>query len=538
MILSLETVFYACIYGDFKNVIYHQQSSYYSKPNTINMYTYLTFVLAKEMSYLNLITIVIFALLQGCGGMDIKDVNEPSITPQFSLHEWPYDEYWTGVEFNKSKIGYSHLRIGVDDKRPGTYLINSETSLHFHFLTTDKKVTLKSRDWVNPDLTINGFVYDYNLDGNQMKLYGVVRNNVLTVTIDSSAGRITESHPLSSPLYPTSVINLYPSLHGLKLNATYEYMVYDGESQLLTSLHQDITHYEASDSFKGGAYKINTSMQGQIITTWINANAEPLLELSMDGVFIASLESERKAKDFLTQAALNKEDTLLDFSLVETDQILNMPRQTSLLELELSGAEAMQNFPTDLRQQCSAVDNIMRCRIGGSQFPVETQDMNMNYLSSSMAIPTQHATIRNISNLVTLEANTDSQKVEALLGWIKTHIKPELTDVFSALDVLKQRKAECQGFSLLFASFARAAGIPTRVVNGIVYSEQHPGFLYHTWVESQIDGQWQAIDPILGQLHADATHIKLVEGDNLADLTPLLAVIGKLSAKIVEVKSE
>jgi hypothetical protein len=490
------------------------------------------------MSYLKFFTLVIFILLTGCSQMYLKNVDKPLVSPQFSLHEWPYEEFWTGIEFNNSKIGYSHLRIGLDEKRPGTFLINSEASLHFHFLTTDKKVNLISRDWVNPDLTINGFVYDYNLDGNQMKLYGVVRNNVLTVVIDSSAGRITESHPLSSPIYPTSVINLYPSLHGLNINAMYEYMVYDGESQLLTTLKQEVSKYEISDIYKKGAYKINTSMQGQIITTWINANAEPLLELSMDGVFSASLESEDKAKDFLTQAALNKEDTLLDFSLVETDQILNMPRQTSLLELELTGAEAMHNFPTDLRQQCSAVNNVMRCRINGSQFPVEMQDVNMKYLSSSMAIPTQHATIRNISNLVTLEAITDIQKVEALLSWIKTHIKPELTDVFSALDVLKQRKAECQGFSLLFASFARAAGIPTRVVNGIVYSEQHPGFLYHTWVESQIDGQWQAIDPILGQLHADATHIKLVEGDNLADLTPLLAVIGKLSAKIVEVVSE
>ena len=74
-------------------------------------------------------------------------------------------------------------------------------------------------------------------------------------------------------------------------------------------------------------------------------------------------------------------------------------------------------------------------------------------------------------------------------------------------------------------------------MNGIVYSEPHDGFLYHTWVESQVDGQWQAIDPILGQIHADATHIKFVEGENMADLTPLLAVIGKLSARIVEVES-
>ncbi len=490
------------------------------------------------MSKSILLYALMISLLQGCAGEYFKPPEEPELSPQYSLNDWPYDEYWTGITFNDSKIGYSHLRMERDEKRPGTFLITSEASLHFNFLSTDKKVKLVSRDWVNPNLTINGFVYNYNLDGNEMSLYGVVRNNVLNVVIDSSAGRMSESHLLSSPLYPTSVINLYPALHGLKLNAEYEYMIYDGESQRMTTLTQNVSHYEQGELFNGKAYKVITSMQGQDVTTWINARAEPLLEISMDGVFISGMEKEEIAKDYLTQAALNKEDALLNFSLVETDKILEMPRRTHLLELELSGADAMKEFPNDLRQQCSAIDDIMRCRIGGSQFPVGIDDMKTSYLSSSMAIPSQNETIQNISNLVTQEAETDSQKASALLTWIQTHIKPELTDVFSALDVLQKRKAECQGFSLLFASFARAIGIPTRIVNGIVYSEQHPGFLYHTWVESQLDGQWQAIDPILGQLHADATHIKLVEGDNLADLTPLLSVIGKLSARIFEVKSD
>ena len=164
--------------------------------------------------------------------------------------------------------------------------------------------------------------------------------------------------------------------------------------------------------------------------------------------------------------------------------------------------------------------------------------MSRNYLDSSLAIPTRHPTINRIVGVITQDKASDSDKLSAIMDWIQTHIDPVATDVFTALDVLQQRKAECQGFSYLFASFARSAGIPTRLVNGIVYSEQHEGFLYHTWVESQVDGNWQSIDPIFGQLHADATHIKFVEGDNTADLTPLLSVIGKLSARIVEVETE
>ena len=38
---------------------------------------------------------------------------------------------------------------------------------------------------------------------------------------------------------------------------------------------------------------------------------------------------------------------------------------------------------------------------------------------------------------------------------------------------------------------------------------------------------WQAVDPTLGQLNADATHVKLIEGESLAQLAPLAGMVGK-----------
>ena len=103
-----------------------------------------------------------------------------------------------------------------------------------------------------------------------------------------------------------------------------------------------------------------------------------------------------------------------------------------------------------------------------------------------------------------------------------------------ALDVLAGGRAECQGHALLYAAMARTLELPTRVVNGIVYSSALEGFVYHTWNESYLDGQWVALDPILGQLPADATHLKLVEGDTPADLLPLIELIGKIDIRITD----
>jgi hypothetical protein len=74
------------------------------------------------------------------------------------------------------------------------------------------------------------------------------------------------------------------------------------------------------------------------------------------------------------------------------------------------------------------------------------------------------------------------------------------------------------------------------VVNGIVYSEDHGGFLYHTWAESLVDGRWLWVDPTLGAAPADATHVKLVEGETLADLTPLADWVGRLKVRVIAVE--
>jgi transglutaminase-like putative cysteine protease len=108
----------------------------------------------------------------------------------------------------------------------------------------------------------------------------------------------------------------------------------------------------------------------------------------------------------------------------------------------------------------------------------------------------------------------------------------EAVDAFSALDVLETRKAECQGHAYLYTALARASRIPTRVVNGLVYSEYARGFLYHTWAESLVDGRWLAVDPIFDQVGVDVTHVKLIEGETLGELTPLVGLIGRLDATV------
>jgi transglutaminase-like putative cysteine protease len=117
-----------------------------------------------------------------------------------------------------------------------------------------------------------------------------------------------------------------------------------------------------------------------------------------------------------------------------------------------------------------------------------------------------------------------------IAGWVYGQVEKRPTlSIPSALEVLHNRVGDCNEHTILFAGLARAAGLPTKVVAGLVYARGN--FYYHAWPEVYV-GQWIAIDPTLNQFPADATHIRLIEG-GLERQTEIVRLIGKLSLEIL-----
>ncbi len=90
--------------------------------------------------------------------------------------------------------------------------------------------------------------------------------------------------------------------------------------------------------------------------------------------------------------------------------------------------------------------------------------------------------------------------------------------LLDSLDIYKSRLGDYMERTVMFASFARAAGLPTRLVGGLVYLNGY--FYFHTWPEVWV-GQWVPVDPTLAQFPADVTHIPLKEG-TLKDITSIM----------------
>jgi hypothetical protein len=102
----------------------------------------------------------------------------------------------------------------------------------------------------------------------------------------------------------------------------------------------------------------------------------------------------------------------------------------------------------------------------------------------------------------------------------------------TARDIRRDPRGVCRDYTTLFAALARAAGIPTRQCVGVAYADGR--FLYHAWPEVWVGGEdWVALEPTWGAPYADATHIKLAQGE-ITDLFNVSADMGRYRITVVK----
>jgi hypothetical protein len=471
----------------------------------------------------NLFALVAVVALAGCSTTYFKDAGAPPGAHAVTLESWPHKDLWTGVVFNGDKVGFTRRQVRAAAGAPGRWEIESEAVMRLQFLGVDKRIRLHAVDRVRPDLTLEAFRYEHEIDGSIMRVTGTAHGGLLTVDIAARGSSEKKTFKIEEPLYPSSALAFLPVTDGLQVGRAARYAVFHGETQAIAEAEQDVLAYEISGLFEGPAFKVATRLLGLETTTWVAADGRPLLELAMQGVLVSALEDEARARRYLVEASLNKRDALVEFSLLRAGPI-EQPRRVSRMDIVLAGVPDTFDVADPA---CRRAADRLECRIDRAA-PLPGGDP-ARYLAPTLAVPSVLGEISSLAREITAGAASDEERIARLIAWMDANIAKEAVDAFSAADVLRARRAECQGHAYLYAAFARALGVPARVVNGIAYSEEHGGFLYHTWNEAWIAGRgWRPVDATFGQAHADATHVKLIEGETATELVPLVNLVGRV----------
>jgi hypothetical protein len=142
------------------------------------------------------------------------------------------------------------------------------------------------------------------------------------------------------------------------------------------------------------------------------------------------------------------------------------------------------------------------------QRPVDLPELS-HYLLPSIYIQSDDPDIIRKAHEIAGEERNTWRAAKKICKWVNESIRDKNYKVGfgSAKQTLKDLQGDCSEHTVLFVGLARALGIPSRISTGLVYHRD--AFYYHFWPEVYV-GRWVSMEPTLGQIQADATHIKFV----------------------------
>ncbi len=149
-------------------------------------------------------------------------------------------------------------------------------------------------------------------------------------------------------------------------------------------------------------------------------------------------------------------------------------------------------------------------------FPLKVDDAALaDWLAPATYIESDHAAIIDLSQQLIQGATTRWEVVQRIGHWVHQQISYSIAETPSARLALEKKQGDCGPHSTLMVALLRAAGVPSRLVGGLVYTPTFGGsFGQHAWVEVHMGHTgWIALDPTTGEFdQLSATHIKLFEG--------------------------
>jgi len=436
-------------------------------------------------------------------------------------------ESWMAIYHHDAKIGFAHSRIV---KESDGYIVSESVVMILRAIGAVHRVSTEIIGHLKHDASLRSFVFILDSGMVRFKAKGKVEGQYLVLNTDLG-GETRESKILLQEK-PFFSLGLWPHLmkKGLVVGERYRLSLFDPSIMAQKPVEVSVIGQETViiDGSEWEAYKVKTTLAGLEVFAWIGPNGERLKEEGLMG-----FKMVRTTED---QARLGiRSDPEVDIAeavSVSSDKELVEPANLSYLKIRLDGIDL---GGLDL--------NSGRQRLTGSilEVSLESNEPSRVYnrvqlephLKASPLIQSDHPTIKALAIEIAGQVNEDEVKVRQILNWVHSSLEKRPTvSVPNALGTLKGKAGDCNEHAALFAALARATRIPAKVSLGLVYTRGR--FYYHAWNEVFL-GKWISVDSLMGQMPADVTHIKFVEGD-LGRQAEMVRIIGQIRLSVLEAR--
>ncbi|MFH2011931.1 MAG: transglutaminase-like domain-containing protein [Pseudomonadota bacterium] len=441
-------------------------------------------------------------------------------------------EEWMGIYLGKDKIGYTVTNI---QKRDYIYFVSEKTLMRLNMMGTPQEITILTNAILDRDLHIKSFRFDLQSGIVKFHTMAKVKESKMILHIVSGGRKITKIIPLKTTPYLPVGLRLMLFKEGLSVGNEFSVPIFDPSTMTTENI---IVKIEGKEKLKIGkesfsAYRLKESFKGVIIKSWINEEGKVLKEESPMGmVMVRETEEDALTKNWGKGTGT---DIILSNAIPANISIEN-PGLVKYLKIKLRNIP-LSDFNLRGDRQILKGDILEVIQedikaINTYSLPLKENGLQ-EYLNPSNLVQSDDAKIIEEAKRIVGDEIDSLKAAKRILDWVYQNIdkKPTIS-IPSATEVLESKVGDCNEHTTLFTALTRAIGIPTRIITGIVLSDNK--FYYHAWAEVYI-GKWISVDPTMNQFPADATHIGFVKG-GLDKQVEMMKVIGHLKIKILEYK--
>ena len=437
----------------------------------------------------------------------------------------PAEETWTGIFIGGVHVGYGVSRqSGTGD---GGTLFEERSSFVLAAMGQSQQVTTASTAVADAAGNLRSF--DLVVDTVQrLVVRAEMRGGTLHAEVEMGGEPVVIDEPMDPP--PSLLQTANARLRGSDLRPGDQFEVPFFQPLTMKASTMTIT-VEAPELLANGTvgHWVRLDGGGNSIRRLVDERGDTLREEGALGMSTVRMTRE---------AAMAVDDVeppdLVASSRATLTGFIDPERTAGPLGLRVLGIEPAK-VPDEPGLQRRAGDVVVLTTPDPAGWPLLPVAGNGD-LDATLSLPVNEPEIQAKAAEIVGDAPDRAEAARRLYTFVYTNVRKAPTiGIPNGLQVLRTLRGDCNEHTALFVSLARAAGIPSRIAAGVVYSPAlGHAFYYHAWPEVRL-GQaeaWVALDPTLGEFPAKATHLKLVTGD-LDRQIEIIGMIGRLALEVV-----
>ncbi len=459
------------------------------------------------------------------------------------------------VRMDGTAIGYSSARF---DTLPDGYRFEDQTILEVPALGETQRATTSTRLELDPVLRLRSFEFALSSAIGAFRAAGELgADSVLALRIDAGGEQQESRLRVTRDVLLDAAVPLRLAAAGeLEVGREYTVRVFDPSAMADRSVALRVA---ASDTFividsvrwnpateqftptvydTVPAWRLDQVLGGATVETWVDEDGQVVRATSPLGFEIERTVFELARAEF--DAARGRPERAAGYgSVIESTAIASNAdlagvaaaprlavrlRNVELTGFDLSGGRQELRGDTLIitRESGARATYALPWRAGG---PAAAE------LEATPLIQKDDPRIREVAQRVTRGTRDPLEAARLLNAFVYETLRKEITlSVPSARQVLEAGRGDCNEHTVLYVALARALGLPARTAVGLVHVDGR--FYYHAWPEVWLGDDWLAVDPTLGQVPADASHLRFLIG-GLARQVELVRLIGRLQLEVV-----